>query len=558
MWSRVHRLRSAAAPAAALAAVSHRQGGAPGQVCADERRAPKFWQRPRAFEGAATVRCEAECCSCGSFGRNAEFGVREEAAASVWPAPRPVPQAALDAWMAILGPERFFTDRDSRDDYAEQDPAATYYPSPPSPQAVAQPSSTEEVVRVLQVAHEHKIPVVTYGGGTSLEGAALFSHGGLCLDLRNLDQVLQVHEEDAEVTLQAAVGWQGLNESLGPKGLMLGVDPGPGALVGGMVATNCSGPHAFRWGMMRQSVVNVTAVLADGTVIKTRQRPRKTSAGYDLTGLLTGSEGTLAVITEATLRLQRVPPVIEVARVGFPSVSDAFGAVREIKRAGLGGLMCCELLSAHTVKCVNLFSGTSFPEEPMLLLKFGASSSVTVEEDIRAARAFCAKHTKANFEFSQNEEERDRIWQARKSAGWAVPAYNPNMKYSVTDSAVPMSRGGEYIDRLEVEFASSWLQKAAGPLGIIAHIGDGNVHCVFPFDKDDPAQVKEAKRLNSRVVKIALEMEGTCTGEHGVGINKRPYLLDELGPATVGTMWSIKRALDPHGILNPGKVLPDI
>lgn len=557
MWTRLPRFRlAAAAPAATLLAIPSCPRGSADQDGA--RRANPLHRFPKCYTAFA-ARCDG--CSCGAAGGNIDYSLvvgERKVDRNPWLKPAPLPQAAVDAWRAILGPDRFFIDKSSCDDYADTNAAGSYFPCPPSPQAVAQPKDTDEVSRVLWIANEHRIPVVTYGGGTSLEGNVLFNRGGLCLDLCNLDKVLEVHDEDAEVTLQAAVGWQGLNESLEPARMMLGVDPGPGARVGGMVSTNCSGPHAFRWGMMRQHVVNVTAVLADGTVIKTRQRPRKTSAGYDLTGLITGSEGTLAVVTEATLRLQRIPAVVEVARVGFPSVRAAFEAVREIKRAGLGGLLCCEFLCAQCVRCVNYYSSTSLPEEPMLLLKFGANSREIAEAEIEMARACCLRHTKAEFEFSRTPEERETLWEARKGAGWAIAAYSPKKKLSVTDTAVPMSRVGEYIERLEQEFHSSWLEKAAGPNSIIAHIGDGNVHCSFPFDPEDDDQLLEARRLNAAIVKIALQMEGTCTGEHGVGVGKRAYLLEELGPSTVETMWSIKQALDPNNILNPGKVLPDL
>jgi len=434
---------------------------------------------------------------------------------------------------------------------------SAYYPDPPLPQAVAQPRSTEEVAEVLKIAHQFKIPVVTYSGGTSLEGNFLFNEGGLCLDTRHLDEVVKVHDEDCEVKVQAAVDWQQLNELLEPRGLMIGVDPGPGAHVGGMVATNCSGPHAFRWGMMRNSVVNLTVVLADGTVVHTRQRPRKTSAGYDLTGLLVGSEGTLGVVTEATIRLQRIPAVIQVATVSFPSVRSAAEAVRELKQAGLGGLMCCEMLGAETVRAVNAYSGTKLPEQPLLLLKFSGNQESSVAAEIEAARMCCELHTKAPFHFSKTKEERDKLWEARKSAGWAIGHLYSHLRLSVTDCAVPMSRVAEYIDAVEGELQRSWLIIKNGPNCLLAHLGDGNVHCNFAFDPKDAEQWQEARRLNSLIVKIALGMEGTCTGEHGVGLGKKGYLEAELGPGAIDVMRRIKAALDPNGILNPGKVLPE-
>jgi len=502
--------------------------------------------------------CE-ERCSCGAAGPNAGPGPSEKprTGTAPWRKPPPIPAEAIAAWQQFLGVENFLTDADSLEEYTALQPNGSYYPEPPAPQVVARPRNTEEVAQVLRIANQYSLPVVTYGGGTSLEGHTVFCHGGLCLDLRNLDQVLKLHEEDFEVTLQAAVDWQALNESLAPKGLMLGVDPGPGAHIGGMVSTNCSGPHAFRWGMMRQSVVNVTVVLADGTVVRTRQRPKKTSAGYDLTGLMVGAEGTLGVVTEATLRLQKIPAALEVARVCFPTVRSAAEAVRELKQAGLTGLLCCEFLAAQTVRCVNAFSGTTLEETPMLLLKFGGNSSATVASEIDAARLCCAKHTQAAFQFSRSAEERETLWQARKSAGWAIAAFSPERRLSVTDTAVPLSRIADYIEKVEAEIARSWLAERAGPNALLAHLGDGNVHCNFPYNPDDTEELEEARRLNSFVVMLALDMEGTCTGEHGVGLGKKGYLVKELGPGAVEVMRLVKQALDPKGILNPGKVLPD-
>lgn len=475
----------------------------------------------------------------------------------VWRPAAAIPAAALEQWSQVLGSENFSIDEGELDGYTALQPAGSYWKDPPAPQAIARPRSTEEVSKVLRIANEHAVPVVTIGGGTSLEGNTMFVHGGLCLDLRNFDEVIQLHEDDMEVTVQAAVPWMSLNELLAPKALMLGVDPGPGAHIGGMVATNCSGPHAFRWGMMRQHVVNVTAVLADGTILRTRQRPKKTSAGYDLTGLIVGSEGTLAVVTEITMRLQRVPPCIEVARVSFPSVRKAAEAVFEIKRAALPGLLCCELLCGEAVRCVNAFSGTSLAEETTLLLKFAGASASAVAAEIQTARGCCEQYTDAAFLFSQSVQEREQIWHARKAAGWATAADVPGRRVNITDTAVPLSRVADYIEAVERLFQQSWLSKVAGPNKFIAHLGDGNVHCVFPFDPDSDLEATEAVRLNKAIVHLALGMEGTCTGEHGVGYGKRSYLQEELGESAVLTMQRIKDAMDPKGILNPGKVLPD-
>jgi D-lactate dehydrogenase (cytochrome) len=401
---------------------------------------------------------------------------------------------------------------------------------------------------VMQVAYALEIPVVARGAGTSLEGHTTMPYRGLCIDLSTMDAVVAVRAADMDATVQAGVRWQDFNAAA-PPGLTFGVDPGPGATFGGMCGTGCSGTNAVRHGVMRANVISLTAVLADGTVIKTGGRARKSSAGYDLTSLLIGSEGTLAIVTEITIKLVNVPATTAVAVCAFPSVREASHAVAQVMKSGVQ-VGAVELLDSNMVSIVNKQSGFTYPIRPHVFFKF-TGSDVKVDDDAKHVQTLASQHGGTAFQWTLDAAGKERLWEARKVALWSAGAMDPSRRISTTDVCVPLSRMSDLMDAMEKEAAASILQVSA-----VGHVGDGNVHHFILFDPDNTAEVKEAKRLNEFLVKTAIAMEGTCTGEHGVGVGKTKYLENEFTPATLDVMRAIKSTLDPKGILNPGKKLP--
>jgi len=408
------------------------------------------------------------------------------------------------------------------------------------------------VSAVLRACSALGLPVIARGGGTSLEGHTMVrgGRGALVLDLSRMDAVLAVRPDDLDCTVQAGVRWQELNKQLAPLGLFFAVDPGPGACVGGMVGTGCSGTNAMRHGTMRANVVALEAVLADGSLVKTASRARKSSAGYDLTGLLTGSEGTLAVVTAATLRLQPLPAATAVAVSSFASVREAAACAAALLRAGVP-VTAVELLDAPMVGAVNAQSGFAYPPQPLLLLKLAGASAARVADDARRVEALAAEHGGSAFAFADDAAGRERLWEARKVALWSAGAQHPGKSVATTDVCVPLSRLPDLLADFEAVSRGSAL-----PVYAVAHAGDGNAHHFIVFDADAPAEVAEAKRLNSLLVRRAIALEGTCTGEHGTGVGKLQYLEEELGAGNLRVMRAIKRALDPQGLLNGGKKVP--
>lgn len=417
------------------------------------------------------------------------------------------------------------------------------------PFCVIKPISTEEVSEIMKVAHKRRIPVTAYSGGTSLEGHFAATRGGVCVDFSRMDKLLAVHDDDLDCIVQPALGWEILNGELAKQGLFFPPDPGPGAQIGGMVGTGCSGTNAYRYGTMRDWVISLTVVLADGTIVKTRQRPRKSSAGYDLTRLFIGSEGTLGLVTEATLKLTSLPQNVRVAIATFPSVKDAADCVTKVVRGGVP-IAAVELLDDVQMKTINQAGMTSktWTEAPTLFFKFNGTQSA-VKESISLVQGLAKKTGSKSFEFAKNAEEGDELWEARKMALWAVVAAKEDEADRVwtTDVAVPVTQLPVIVEETKADMLKS------GLLGsIVGHVGDGNFHAIILYSKKTRPVAEEVVH---RMVKRAIELEGTGTGEHGVGLIKRDYLEHELSKDTVDAMRAIKRAWDPLCLLNCDKVV---
>lgn len=419
------------------------------------------------------------------------------------------------------------------------------------------PSTTEEVSKIMKVCHLRRIPVTAYSGGTSLEGHFSPTRGGICIDFERMNRILELHPRDLDVIVQPAVGWEELNEELAEQGLFFPPDPGPGAKIGGMVGTGCSGTNAYRYGTMKEWVVSLTIVLADGTIIKTRQRPRKSSAGYDLTRTFIGSEGTLGLVTEATLKVTVKPKSQSVAVATFPTVHEAAECVAQVIGEGVP-IAGIEILDDVQMRCINQSQSTSrsWKEAPTLFFKF-AGTPTAVEEQIGLVQKIAKKTASKSFEFARNDDEARELWSARKEALWSVMAIRKNETDHVwtTDVAVPISRLPAIIEQTKEDMSKS------GLLGsIVGHVGDGNFHCeslpeIFLREKliASPAIIlfsdkerKIAEDVVHRMVKRAVEMEGTVTGEHGVGLIKRDYLNHELGESTVDAMRRVSGAICCH------------
>jgi len=418
------------------------------------------------------------------------------------------------------------------------------------PDAVVFAESTQDVATTLKICNEHRTPVVAWGAGTSLEGNSTPIYGGVSLDLSRMDKVLRVGVEDLDCTIQPGVRRKQLNEALAEHGLFFPVDPGADASLGGMASTGASGTTTVKYGAMKELVLGLTVVTAAGEIIQTSRRARKTSAGYDLTHLFVGSEGTLGVITELNLRLFGIPEVIAAATMQFPSVRDAVNGVIEVIQFDLD-VARIELIDSAAVRVVNAYSNSGLPEQALLLLEFHGSPE-TVEINIAAVHEVLARHGGDGFTKTTDEGERRRLWQARHDAAIACKALIPNSRIFSTDVCVPISRLADCIEQTQQDLAS---ENIVGP--IVGHVGDGNFHVLLAVDPDNHEAVLVLERFHARLVARALSMEGTCTGEHGIGIGKLQFLIDELGEQTVSVMAQIKKALDPNGILNPGKIIAD-
>ncbi|KAL2257486.1 hypothetical protein VTK26DRAFT_110 [Humicola hyalothermophila] len=421
------------------------------------------------------------------------------------------------------------------------------------PVAVAYPRSTEQVSAIARICHKYRVPIIPYSGGSSLEGNFSAPFGGISVDFAYMDRIVQFNKDDMDVVVQPSIGWQDLNEQLARmgSGLFFPIDPGPSAKIGGMIGTNCSGTNAVRYGTMKDWVINLTVVLADGTVIKTRRRPRKSSAGYNLNGLFVGSEGTLGIVTEATLKLAVVPEQCSVAVVTFPSIRDAAAAAAEVMRSGVP-VAAMEIMDEVQMRVVNMGGATAprvWKELPTLFFRFSGTKA-GVRENIGLVQRIAKAHRGGDFEFAKDEREQKLLWSARKESLWSMLALRKEgEEVWSTDVAVPFSRLADLIEVSKKEMDDMGLFAS-----ILGHIGDGNFHESIIYNRKDKAEREKVETCVKNMVKRALEMEGTCTGEHSIGWGKKESLVWEVGHDTLGVMKAIKSALDPNWILNPGKI----
>ncbi len=450
-------------------------------------------------------------------------------------------QPALDE-LARLFADRFTTSTGVRDHHSKDES----WHHPHRPDAVVFPNTTEEVSLIVQVCAKYRVPVVAYGTGTSLEGNCVPEHGGVVVDLERMNQVLRVSTDDLDATVQARVTRKQLNEYIKDTGLFFPVDPGADASIGGMAATRASGTNAVRYGTMRENVLALTVVLADGRIIRTSRRARKSAAGYDLTRLFVGSEGTLGIITEVTVRLYGVPEVMGAAVCSFDTLEGAVNTVIQTIQLGIP-IARIELLDEVQMGAVNNYSKLDYPVKNTLFLEFHGTEA-GVKEQAEMVQSIANENTGGTFQWTTKEEERRRLWQARHDVTWASKSLRPGCSIWATDVCVPISRLAECILESKKDLQESFL---IAPL--VGHVGDGNFHLGFLINRDDPKEIAEAERLNERLVMRALAMDGTCTGEHGIGLGKMKFLTAEHGDA-VAVMRQIKIALDPLNIMNPGKI----
>jgi len=423
------------------------------------------------------------------------------------------------------------------------------YHAPRSPDAVVFPKDKAEVVEILRFANGYGVPVVPYGEGSSLEGNAIPLRGGISLDLSLMNEILEVRPEDFVVRVEPGVTHGQLNERLEEYGLFFPVDPGWDASLGGMAATNASGTNAVRYGVMRDQVLGLEVVLADGTVMRTGGMAMKSSAGYDLTALFVGSEGTLGVFTEVILRLYPVPESAIAARATFPNIEAAGQAAVSIIRSGMQ-IGRVELVDARTVEAFNAYKGTEYAVSPTLFLEFSGTEAA-VEHDVATARGISESEGCEAFEFEEDEEGRERLWEARHEAAFAIEDLSPGKKLMSTDVCVPISYLPEALKEARRVIDAYGLDGA-----ILGHVGDGNYHAAFPVDHADEAELETAEKVNAEIVDYALARGGTCTGEHGIGSGKTEHLEKEHGDS-LPFMQRIKKLADPNGIMNPGKIFSE-
>jgi D-lactate dehydrogenase (cytochrome) len=415
------------------------------------------------------------------------------------------------------------------------------------PDAVVFPQSTEEVQQIVRLCAAERVPVIAFGAGTSLEGQVNAPHGGICLDFRDMNRVLAVHAEDLDCVVEPGITRKQLNEALRDRGLFFPIDPGADASLGGMAATRASGTNAVRYGTMKDNVLSLKVVLANGEVMSTARRAKKTASGYDLTRLIVGSEGTLGVITELTLRLAGIPEAISSGVCPFPSVDAACNATILTIQSGIP-VARIELLDALQVRACNLYSKLNLPETPMLFLEFHGSDASVAEQSQRFGE-IASEFGGGPFDWATKGEDRSRLWQARHDAYWAQRGLRLNTLPLATDVCVPISRLAECLAETERDIAESRLLAP-----IVGHVGDGNFHVGLLVDMNDAEEVARVRAFLERLTERALAMDGTCTGEHGIGQGKMKYLPSEYGAPALEAMRAIKRALDPLDIMNPGKI----
>ena len=453
-------------------------------------------------------------------------------------------QIAVDELKLILG-TRLTTSEAVRDHHSRDESWHT----PKLPDAVCFAKSTEEVSQILTICSKYRVPVIPFGAGTGLEGGTVALKGGICIDTSMMNAIVEVNTEDMDCTVQSGVTRKQLDSDLHDSGLFFPVDPGADATIGGMAATRASGTNAVRYGTMRENVLSLKAVMADGSVVTTGHRARKSAAGYDLTHLFIGSEGTLGIITELTLRLHGRPEAISTARVYFDDVDAAVNTAIQTIQYGIP-IARVELLDAAQMAAINQYSKTSYPEAVTLFLEFNGSNA-SVREQAETVGEICAELGGSKFEWTAFEEERNEMWSARHSAAYAAMAVKPTANIYATDVCVPISRLADCIRETRQDVEKTELTSF-----LLGHIGDGNFHYAFLIDPDKPSEYELVQELSEQMVQRAIRMGGTCTGEHGVGLGKQKFLELEFGEEAIALMRTIKRALDPNDLLNPGKLLP--
>jgi D-lactate dehydrogenase (cytochrome) len=458
-------------------------------------------------------------------------------------APRPVPPALLDALARRFGAQ-CSTALAVREQHGRDESAFT---TVPPPAAVVFAENTQDVADAVRLAADHDVPVIPFGVGSSLEGHLLAVQGGICIDVGRMNRVLAVNPEDLTVTVQPGVTRKQLNDEIKSTGLFFPIDPGADASIGGMSATRASGTNAVRYGTMRENVLALEVVTASGEVIRTGTRAKKSSAGYDLTRLFVGSEGTLGVITEVTVRIYPLPEAISAAICSFPTIDAAVQTTIQTIQLGVP-IARVELIDANTVKMVNGYARLGLREEHLLLMEFHGSPA-SVQEQAETVQDIARDNGGQDFEWATTPEERTRLWTARHNAYFAAIQSKPGCRAISTDTCVPISRLADCLLDSVAEADASGL-----PYFLVGHVGDGNFHFGYLIDPDNAAERATAEALNHQLVSRALRLGGTCTGEHGVGLHKMDFLLTEAGAGAIDTMRTITRALDPKNILNPGKI----
>lgn len=456
--------------------------------------------------------------------------------------PRPYP-AELDAEFAHRFGDRHTIAPAAREAHGRSE---TFHPAF-NPDAVVFPNSAEEVAFIVRACAKHRVAIIPFGAGTSLEGHFAALAGGVCIDLSRMDRILRVSPDDLDCTVEPGVTREQLNAHLRDTGLFFPIDPGANATIGGMAATRASGTNAVRYGTMRENVLALTVVTASGEIIKTARRARKSAAGYDLTRLFVGSEGTLGVTVDVTLKLYGVPEMIGAAVCPFETIKGAVDTVVQTIQLGIP-IARVELLDDVQMKAINAWSKLDHAETSTLFFEFHGSAA-HVAEQIETVNALAAANGGGDFQWADRPEDRSRLWKARHEAYYAALQLKPGAKGMASDVCVPISRLAECIVETKRDIQASFI-----PAPIVGHVGDGNFHVVFVVDPDSREEIAEVERLNARLVQRALDMEGTCTGEHGIGWGKLDWLEAELGDA-LEIMRKVKRALDPLNIMNPGKVV---
>ena len=456
---------------------------------------------------------------------------------------KPLPDELLAALKAIFE-DRVSTSQAMREHHGRDE--SSY--DPMLPDAVVFAQTTEEVAEVVKLCSSHDVPIIPYGTGTSLEGHVLALRGGVTIDLSQMNQVLAVHAEDQTATVQAGVTRKQLNQEIKDTGLFFPIDPGADASLGGMAATRASGTNAVRYGTMRENTLALTVVTSDGRIIKTGTRAKKSSAGYDLTRIFVGSEGTLGIITEVTVRLYPQPEAVSAAVCSFPSTADAVNSVIQTIQMGVP-IARVEFLDENSVKSINAHDKLNLPEKPLLLFEFHGSEN-GVKEQAQVVQEIAAEFNAIGFEWATHPEDRSRLWAARHNAYFAMLQMRPGGSAITTDCCVPISRLAECILDTKADCEKNDMIYA-----IVGHVGDGNFHVLMMVDPHDPADVAKAEGVNARMVARAISMDGTCTGEHGVGMHKMDFLVQEHGEAAIETMRVLKHAFDPKNIMNPGKII---